>query len=245
MSLTKYKDKRDFKKTPEPVSGKKGEKSKLSFVVQRHDASRLHYDFRLEMEGVLKSWAVPKGPSMVAGEKRLAVMVEDHPFDYRNFYGEIPEGNYGAGIVEIWDQGTYKPMKPTDSPEKDLLAQLYKGDLKFVLNGTYLKGAFALVRIKDDEGKNWLLIKKKDEYAAGEYDIESIPPLKSKHIPKKEKKVKGKPTALIMEETESVEEKAQDFPVEKIKPMLAKLSNQVIDYPDWIYETKFDGYRCV
>lgn len=245
MSLSKYKQKRDFKKTPEPVSGEKQEKSKLSFVVQRHDASRLHYDFRLEMEGVLKSWAVPKGPSMVAGEKRLAVMVEDHPFDYRKFYGEIPEGNYGAGIVEIWDKGTYKPMKPTDSPEKDLMAQLYKGDLKFILNGTYLKGAFALVRIKDDEGKNWLLIKKKDEYAETEYHIESIPPLKSKHIQKKEKTAKGKSRAVGMEEPERMKQKEKEFPGEKIKPMLAKLSNRVIDYPDWIYENKFDGYRCI
>lgn len=245
MSLTKYKEKRDFKKTPEPATGEKREKSKLSFLVQRHDASRLHYDFRLEMEGVLKSWAVPKGPSMVAGEKRLAVMVEDHPFDYRNFYGEIPEGNYGAGIVEIWDKGSYKPMKPSDTPEKDLLAQLYKGDLKFVLNGTYLKGAFALVRIKDDEGKNWLLIKKKDEYAVGEYDIEAIPPLKSKHIQKKEKKSKSRPKAVNLEETASIEQKRKDFPGEKIKPMLAKLSDKVIDSPDWIYEIKFDGYRCI
>src|SRR6476661_1268461 len=106
MSLTLYKEKRNFKRTPEPGPrlGKKA--SALTFVIQRHDASRLHYDFRLEMEGVLKSWAVPKGPSMVAGEKRLAVLVEDHPLLYGKFYGEIPKGNYGAGTVEIWDSGT-------------------------------------------------------------------------------------------------------------------------------------------
>jgi bifunctional non-homologous end joining protein LigD len=245
MSLTKYKEKRDFKKTPEPGTGEKEKKSKFSFVVQRHDATRLHYDFRLEMEGVLKSWAVPKGPSMVAGEKRLAVMVEDHPYDYRNFYGEIPEGNYGAGVVEIWDNGTYKPMKPSDNPEKDLMAQLYKGDLKFILNGAHLKGAFALVRINDEEGKNWLLIKKKDEFAERVYDIEKIPPLKSKHIRKKKKTPKQN-TKMVKEERSTVaDKKVEEFPSEKIKPMLAKLSDQVIDYPDWIYETKFDGYRCI
>jgi bifunctional non-homologous end joining protein LigD len=179
MSLTLYKKKRNFKETPEP-KGKKGvKKHKLSFVVQRHFASHLHYDFRLEMEGVFKSWAVPKGPSMVAGEKRLAVMVEDHPYSYGKFYGEIPKGNYGAGIVEIWDNGNYAPVEETEKAEKTLLAQLHKGDLKFVLNGTHLKGEFALVRMNDDTGKNWLLIKKADEFAEKKFQIEKIDALKS------------------------------------------------------------------
>ena len=247
MTLAKYKEKRDFRKSPEPQSARKKKKTKLIFVVQRHDATRLHYDFRLEMEGVLKSWAVPKGPSMIAGEKRLAVMVEDHPFDYRNFYGEIPEGNYGAGIVEIWDKGTYKPVQAAENPEKALLAGLYKGDLKFVLNGTHLKGAFALVKINDEEGKNWLLIKKKDEFAEKKFDIEKIAPLKSKHIKKKEKKsTKGKVKAVKREETKTIaKDKTEKFPEEKIKPMLARFSKEIIDYPDWLYETKFDGYRCI
>lgn len=181
MSLAVYSKKRDFRKTPEPRSGKSEKKKSLAFVVQRHDATRLHYDFRLEMDGVLKSWAVPKGPSMIAGEKRLAMMVEDHPFPYRKFYGEIPKGNYGAGIVEIWDRGTYKPMKGYGAQEKDLLGMLEKGDLKIFLKGTYLHGNFALVRMKNSEkGNEWLLIKKKDEYASDSFDIESIAPLKSK-----------------------------------------------------------------
>ena len=179
MALKLYREKRNFGETPEPSSGKVKSSAKLTFVVQRHAASHLHYDFRLEMDGVLKSWAVPKGPSMKAGERRLAVHVEDHPLAYGKFYGEIPKGNYGAGIVEIWDKGTYVPLEPEKdkSAEKLFLHQYYKGDLKFVLNGKHLKGAFALVRMNDGTDKNWLLIKKSDEHAVKSYDIASIDPV--------------------------------------------------------------------
>jgi len=248
MQTSTYKKKRDFKKTPEPEPGKtpiststhqhistsKGHQhitTSLSFVVQRHDASRLHYDFRLEMEGVLKSWAVPKGPSMVAGEKRLAVMVEDHPLEYGRFYGEIPQGNYGAGIVEIWDKGKYKPLNAKDDAEKVLTEQLQKGDLKIVLSGTHLKGVFALVRIDDGEEKNWLLIKKKDEFAERSFNIETLQPVKSKQLPKSRKTGKG-----VAKEP---------FPSDAPKPMLARLSGKVIDREDWIYEPKYDGYRLI
>src|SRR4051812_1833672 len=139
MGLAKYKQKRNFENTPEPESVVAKGNGKLSFVVQRHDASHLHYDFRLEMEGVLKSWAVPKGPSMKAGEKRLAVHVEDHPLEYGKFFGEIPKGNYGAGIVEIWDNGAYEPVETEkgNTAEKTLLNQYKKGDLKFIMHGKY------------------------------------------------------------------------------------------------------------
>lgn len=132
MGLTEYKKKRTFRKTPEPTGGRAAG-SELHFVVQKHDASRLHYDFRLELKGVLKSWAVPKGPSMNPAEKRLAMLVEDHPFDYKNFEGIIPEGNYGAGTVIIWDEGTYEPIEEVgekNAQEVHLLKAFKAGSIK-------------------------------------------------------------------------------------------------------------------
>lgn len=247
MSLTLYKKKRNFTNTPEPgaIKGKKG--AKLTFVVQRHFASRLHYDFRLEMEGVLKSWAVPKGPSMVNGEKHLAVMVEDHPLPYGKFYGEIPEGNYGAGLVEIFDSGTYTPLEPAEDAEKSLLKQLEKGDLKIVLDGTYLKGAFALVRMNDVSGKNWLLIKKSDNFSLSSFKIEDIPALKS---PGKKKALKSPleaKAAANLKKTQKIKSLplAKELFREEFKPMLARLSKQIIDRESWFYELKYDGYRAL
>jgi len=176
--LIEYKRKRDFKRTPEPkatVQRTKGNR----FVIQRHNASRLHYDFRLEMDGVLKSWAVPKGPSKNPADKRLAVMVEDHPVNYIGFHGSIPAGNYGAGTVDIWDEGGYTPVDAKGKPvsEKDSLKALKEGSLKFSLNGKHLKGEFALVRLKDEN--NWLLIKHRDKYATDDpYNIEKEKPVK-------------------------------------------------------------------
>ena len=168
MALEEYKRKRDFKQTPEPPP--KVEKGKQRrFVVQKHRATRLHYDFRLEMEGVLKSWAVPKGPSLDPADKRLAMQVEDHPVSYFDFEGIIPSGNYGAGTVMVWDMGTWEPLG-------DASATLKKGDLKFRLNGKKIKGEFALVHIKsrrpDSKGTEWLLIKHRDQYVQEGYDID-------------------------------------------------------------------------
>src|SRR6187549_2665287 len=166
MSLAKYKQKRSADKTPEPFGGKPTGKE-LRFVIQKHAASHLHYDFRLEMRGVLKSWAVPKGPSMNPADKRLAMMVEDHPYDYKDFAGVIPEGNYGAGIVEIWDHGTYEPLGPIGDkdPETVLMQMLHKGSIKVVLKGKKLKGEFALVRFARGGENSWLLLKHSDKYA--------------------------------------------------------------------------------
>ncbi|HSP87933.1 MAG TPA: DNA polymerase ligase N-terminal domain-containing protein [Ignavibacteriaceae bacterium] len=172
MSIKKYKEKRNFKKTTEPKGKTKKVKDDLIFVVQKHDATNLHYDFRLELNGVLKSWAVPKGPSLDPKEKRLAMMVEDHPFDYKDFEGVIPKGNYGAGEVIVWDKGTYHSIETDDRKESIPLLKkgLEKGDLKFTLHGEKLNGQFALVNMKKPKQNAWLLIKKKDDYAT-EKDI--------------------------------------------------------------------------
>jgi bifunctional non-homologous end joining protein LigD len=171
MALTAYKQKRSFGDSPEPRGGKPAAKA-LQFVVQKHDASHLHYDFRLEMEGVLKSWAIPKGPSLNPSDKRLAMMVEDHPFDYKDFEGIIPKGNYGAGTVMVWDEGTYEPLQETNGTKaaqnKLLLKELRGGSLKFKLNGKKLKGEFALVQTKGRGDNSWLLIKHRDKYASEE-----------------------------------------------------------------------------
>lgn len=170
MTLVKYKEKRSFNKTPEPTGGK-SKAASLRFVIQKHAASRLHYDFRLEMDGVLKSWAVPKGPSTDPSVKRLAMMVEDHPYDYKDFEGIIPDGNYGAGTVMVWDEGTYEPIEPTkgrEKQEKKLLEELQSGSLKFILHGKKLEGEFALVKTKGMADNSWLLIKHRDEFASDE-----------------------------------------------------------------------------
>ena len=175
MGLTAYNKKRNFGKTPEPAGKSRG-KNHYRFVVQRHDASRLHYDFRLELGGVLKSWAVPKGPSMNPADKRLAVMVEDHPVSYIHFEGVIPEGNYGAGTVEVWDRGLYLPVDEelNKISEKKALDALENGELKFLLKGEKLEGGFVLVRMKTAGEKNWLLIKHKDDWSVNKkYDSEN------------------------------------------------------------------------
>jgi bifunctional non-homologous end joining protein LigD len=184
MALEEYKRKRRFEETPEPppeVAKTAGNR----YVVQMHDATRLHFDFRLEMEGVLKSWAVPKGPSLDPADKRLAMHVEDHPVSYFDFEGNIPEGNYGAGSVMVWDVGTWVPLSPVPvkgkyvpGTEAEAAAMLAKGDLKFRLNGKRLHGDFALIKMKGrrpgSKGNEWLMIKKHDEFAVEGYDAEEI-----------------------------------------------------------------------
>lgn len=255
-TLTTYNTKRNFADTPEPsgkVSSSKATK-KLTFVVQRHDASHLHYDFRLELDGVLKSWAVPKGPSLNPKDKRLAMMVEDHPVSYGSFAGVIPKGNYGAGTVEIWDEGTYEPETGTGDPEKALQKGLHAGSLKFVMHGKKLKGSFALVRLKSEKANSWLLIKHKDEFAVSKsYRAEDEPSLT-----KKKSSLKKAPHSLPGEDVSIPPKKKKTVPLLKsvrssgkqklskfIVPMFAQLGDQPFDDPDWLYEIKWDGYRAI
>ena len=167
MALTEYKKKRKFDKTPEPGPETKRTKSGRMFVIQKHRATALHYDFRLEADGVLKSWAVPKGPSLDPKVKRLAMQVEDHPVDYAKFEGVIPEGEYGGGTVMVWDYGTYEPEDTANVSEA-----LRKGELKFSLNGKKLKGSWVLVRTRK---RQWLLMKHRDYYTTEEEVTELAP----------------------------------------------------------------------
>ena len=219
MSLDDYISKRDFKKTPEPAAEISGE-NKHRFVIQRHRASRLHYDLRLEIDGVLKSWAVPKGPSMNPQDKRLAIQTEDHPIKYLTFHGTIPKGNYGAGEMKIWDNGVFESANA-----KDLLKQLKSGNLKIKFSGEKIKGEFALVRTNRGENKNqWLLIKKNDNYVTDlNYDAEDL-------VERSDSRA-GKIIELNFKDP--------------VKPMLASTAKDIFNDPEWIYELKWDGYRVI
>jgi DNA ligase D-like protein (predicted ligase)/DNA ligase D-like protein (predicted 3'-phosphoesterase) len=256
MELREYASKREFEKTPEPKPGVRGEGSRLTFVVHKHAARALHYDLRLELEGVLKSWAVPRGPSLDPSLKRLAVMVEDHPLDYKEFEGVIPEGNYGAGSVIIWDRGIYHHPSTRDEKESEklLLDGFKKGDMKFVLDGEKLHGEFALIKMRKD-GNSWLLLKKKDRNAIeGDILRENRSVVSHKTLEEmletdarksfKQKKVNQ---IRIHETIES--EDLKDVPVKQMPqaviPMLATMAKEPFDHPDWIFEVKWDGYRAV
>ena len=273
MALDKYKEKRDASKTPEPFGGK-SDKDVLRFVIQKHAASRLHYDFRLEMEGVLKSWAVPKGPSNDPNIKRLAMMVEDHPYDYRTFEGIIPQGQYGGGTVIVWDEGTYEPSEPEGKTKKEhdkqLRAALHAGKIRFILRGKKLKGEFALIKAHGRGENGWLLMKLDDKYAS-EDDIT----LKNKSVVSKKtleqvaatsKNIYGQKPApdekikkVIVKQKAKTQKKkttdpeangllksAQRAPLpEKVKPMLATLVDEPFDDSGWCYEVKWDGYRAL
>jgi bifunctional non-homologous end joining protein LigD len=246
MALDEYHSKRKFDSTPEPAGARHdSDQEPLRFVVQKHDATRLHYDFRLEMEGVLKSWAVPKGPSLNPQDKHLAMQTEDHPFDYRTFEGVIPKGNYGAGPVMVWDEGTYEPLHATgDREQDDKLARegLHKGHITFILHGTKLKGEFALIKMEhSDEENAWLLVKaQKDEYA-GDTDVTT----------QDRSAVTGRTLEEIAahEPVEHLEADLSDAPKHKlpadIQPMLAETATEPFDDPDWRYEIKWDGYRIL
>ncbi|HET9098378.1 MAG TPA: DNA ligase D [Candidatus Saccharimonadales bacterium] len=234
MALTDYKKKRNFGKTREPAGKvQKRQGGNLRFVVQKHHASRLHYDFRLEMEGVLKSWAVPKGPSLNPQDKRLAVMVEDHPLSYRTFEGTIAKGNYGAGEVIVWDEGTYSPVEETDDPEKILLEQLKAGHLDFTMAGKKLKGRFALIRSAKMEKDGWLLIKKRDEQAS------------TADIRLDSSSVRSDRILEVAKETLDITGLKKSSIPKQVKPMLATLVKEAFDDEDWLFEIKWDGYRAV
>lgn len=304
MGLEEYQRKRDLSRTPEPA-GKPGMSGKvLRFVIHKHAASHLHYDFRLELDGVLKSWAIPKGPSLDPSVKRLAMMVEDHPYEYGGFERVIPKGNYGAGEVIIWDHGTYRSARAGAGEESEALLRegLRKGDLKFVLDGQKLKGEFALVRIKSEKENTWLLMKKKDQFASLEdvtllersvvsnvtiRDIkegrfsapapftpaapseeaeeplpppaEAVPPeatpaahSQAAHPEPKGRSRRGARGAAA--EPEPHEAPPEPLPAREapsapmpheIQPMLASSTKEPFDDPDWLFEIKLDGYRCI
>jgi bifunctional non-homologous end joining protein LigD len=230
MSLEKYAEKRDFTKTAEPKAGKSKDKDKLRFVIQKHDATRLHYDFRLEMEGVLKSWAVPKGPSTDPKNKRLAMMVEDHPYDYRLFEGLIPKGEYGGGTVIVWDEGTYEPIEEIagkKAQEKHLLKQLKEGSLKIKLHGEKLEGEYALVKTHGMGENGWLLIKHKDDFAS------------DNDITKKDKSVLSGKTIESMEKTgDKVWQHGHEEDVEEKPKKESKKKLQVENLEDAVEETQ-------
>ena len=254
-SLEKYREKRDFSRTPEPgPERRRSQETALSFVIQKHSATRLHYDLRLEFDGVLKSWAVPKGPSLNPEDKRLAMLVEDHPLDYASFEGIIPKGEYGAGQVIVWDRGTYWPDEDDESPkdradaEEQMRRGLEKGKVSVFLRGSKLKGSWALVKIA--RGKNeWLLIKHKDEFAesrdvtAEDRSVISgltIEDLKAGRLPDPTKKglaVSTRPRDLP---------RAREAPFPRsLAPMLPSLTEGPFDHPSWLFEPKLDGVRAM
>lgn len=262
MSIEEYQRKRDLTRTPEPGAGAGKSAGGLRFVVHKHAASHLHYDFRLEIDGVLKSWAIPKGPSLDPSVKRLAMMVEDHPYQYGFFEGVIPKGNYGAGEVIIWDAGTFRhpSTKDRDQGLKLLREGLAKGDLKFVLHGEKLNGEYALVRLKGGQGNSWLLIKKHDEHASAE-DVTlqersvvsnaTIEDVRAGRMPQP-MPTPPSPAAASEEEEAPVPASAESpEPVPRapmprgLTPMLASSAAEPFDDPDWLFEIKLDGYRAV
>jgi len=270
VSLTKYAKKRDFTRTPEPTPREARSRSGMSFVVQKHDASRLHYDLRLELDGVLKSWAVPKGPSLDPADKRLAVEVEDHPLGYGGFEGTIPKGEYGGGTVMLWDRGEWTSL------DKDPAAALRKGRMSFTLNGEKLHGGWTLTRIKGKEGDsrdNWLLIKRRDETAReggapivdtegksvlSERSLEEIAaaddtvtpsakrkPKRADSAPKKvtRRTTRAGSRASSVIDPSGIEHARKAAMPRTMTPQLCTVASRAPTGKDWIHEIKYDGYR--
>ncbi|HAV37134.1 MAG TPA: DNA ligase D [Massilia sp.] len=270
-ALKEYKAKRDFSVTSEPAEGGAPGKDALSFVIQKHWASRLHYDFRLELDGVMKSWAVPKGPSYDTHDKRMAVHVEDHPISYSDFEGTIPEKQYGAGKVIIWDKGTWEPL---DDPHKGYRS----GNLKFRIHGHKMHGNWVLVRMKgrgDERQESWLLIKEKDDYArpAAEFSVVDEMPDSVKDLPMPHMSAKAPPKAKATKSGRTAKAKADAAAAKAVEKMAAqdagttpglpegaveaKLPKEfapelatLVDGPppdpeEWVFEVKFDGYRML
>ncbi len=251
-ALLRYRQKRDFSKTPEPEAGAPSESGDLTFVVQQHRATRMHWDFRLEVDGVLVSWAVPRGPSLNTKDKRMAAHVEDHPFDYGGFEGVIAKGNYGAGQVIVWDNGTYTPdekgvLSWGDKAEGSarMKAEIEAGKVSFTLRGKKLRGSWTLVRIAAGSGKDWLLIKHRDEFAAARDVLEddrsvisglSIKDLQEGRMPAMTPATpSGAPHAAAKE---------APFPT-NLGPMLPTLIDSVFSRPGWLFEPKMDGVRTL
>jgi bifunctional non-homologous end joining protein LigD len=240
--LDEYQKKRQFNRTPEPSGAESVAKTENTFVVQKHAARRLHYDFRLAIEGTLKSWAVPKGPSLNPDDKRLAVRTEDHPMDYANFEGNIPEGSYGAGTVMVWDRGTFQ-VEGKDNAAK----QVDHGEIKFALNGEKLRGSFVIVKLKHSEkGNEWLMIKHKDAAVDPSWNIDEhdgsvltgrvLEEIKAQEAPK------HGPRPLHAAELEGA--KKAPMPA-RMAPMLASISERAFSDPNWLFEIKWDGVRAL
>ena len=273
MALEKYNAKRNFKKTNEPQGIKKTSKGALRFVVQHHAASHLHYDFRLEIDGVLVSWAVPKGPSANPSDKRLAMHVEDHPMDYIDFEGTIPQGEYGGGTVMVWDIGTYEPEGDVLLSKQNaaMKKQLASGSIKIVLKGSKLKGSWALVKMHGRGENQWLLIKHKDELAGNTIEFNPNSILSNRnfdeiakgnavwHANKKaENKISNEVSKAVSSESKiakisaaeftsadlSNATKLKNFP-KNFRPQLATLANEPFDSEEWLFENKYDGYRVL
>ncbi len=246
MGLQEYRKKRKFEETPEPAGEAAPQTAGRLFVVQKHAARRLHYDLRLELDGVLKSWAIPKGPSLDPSDKRMAVMVEDHPIDYGDFEGVIPEGNYGAGEVIVWDHGRYLFMGAKSDEDSDRLMRegLKKGHLTLVLEGEKLKGEFGLVRFRSQEEKDvWLLVKAKDDYAGAEdllaADRSVISDRTIEDVRSEQNEAEHKPL-----DVKDLGLPTSPFPHD-ILPTLPTAVEEPFDRDGWLFEVKWDGYRAV